>query len=197
MKPYNTSLMLLMLSFSADPVKADDTSVYLDRNSSFVEFKAVGNPSALVILGKGAGIDGELKFSSGGHVDGKAILDLTTLNTGIGLRDSHLKNKYLEVERHKHAEFRPQKVHWRTAADVYMQPVVEQPFSGLLKIRNIEKHIEGTMTSVPKDGKAEATFSFKVSLQDFDIPIPSFAGITVAKDVEVKVMALLQKDKVQ
>jgi polyisoprenoid-binding protein YceI len=185
-----------MLAFSTDPVKANDASVYLDRNSSFVEFKAIGNPSALVILGKGAGIEGEMQFSSNGSIDGKAILDLTSLSTGIGLRDSHLKNKYLDVEHHKHAEFKPQKVYWRTAADVYTQPVVEQPFSGLLKIRNIEKRIEGTMSSVPKDGKAETTFKFTVSLQDFDIAIPSFAGITVAKDVEVKVMALLRKEKV-
>src|SRR3712207_2515733 len=46
-------------------------------------------------------LDGELSMSAQrpGEVDGTLVVDLRTLETGISLRDTHMRDQYLEVQK--------------------------------------------------------------------------------------------------
>ncbi len=179
---------------TASVANAKDSKLRINTQESDIEFKAIGNPSALVVLGKGQGIEGGMVFSEGGSVNGQVIVDLTTLTTGLSLRDKHLKNKYLEVGTFKTAEFSLQKIQWKSAESAMNQPIVEQEFSGIMKIKNVEKVVAGVVSSVPGKDKVNATFKFTILLEDFAITIPSFAGITMAKDVEITANIVLHKE---
>lgn len=75
---------------------APSISVELNAEKSPVGFTAVGRPSALKIKGEGAKATGALK-SAGDSLEGEISANLDVFQTGISLRDHHMKEKYLET----------------------------------------------------------------------------------------------------
>ena len=68
---------------------------------------AIGRPAAIKILGKSKGPSGELKIQKSDQdflVNGEAIIDLDSFETGINMRDQHMKEKYLETGKGKNAK---------------------------------------------------------------------------------------------
>lgn len=61
-------------------------------------FVAKGRPALIAIKGTGDGATGSLNEMNG-TITGEIQFQLKSLKTGIDLRDSHLKDKYLEVEK--------------------------------------------------------------------------------------------------
>src|SRR5262245_42355900 len=76
--------------------------VELHDASGSIDFFATGWPSALKIHGKGAGPAGTLTLN-GSSATGSLSVDLGTLKTGIALRDRHMKEEYLQVDRYPQA----------------------------------------------------------------------------------------------
>ncbi|MBY0369365.1 YceI family protein [bacterium] len=122
-----------------------------------------------------------------GVVTGKAILALNTLDTGIALRNRHMKEKYLETEKFPNAEF--------TFTELKLPDTLKKgegeanavPFKGVLKIHGVEKPVAGTVDVKLSKDKADMGFKFQTRIPDFAINTPSFLGVTVAEDVEVTV----------
>jgi len=156
-----------------------------------VEFKAVGRPSALKIIGKGTGAAGEVKLA-GTTVSGVFSFDLNTLDTGIKLRNEHMKAKYLETEKFPATILKISDLVLPEGLRAESAEVTEMPFSGVLLLHGVEKIVQG-LASVKRGGKTvgiEARFKIKVS--DYSIAVPSFAGITVADEVDVIVKSIAQ-----
>jgi polyisoprenoid-binding protein YceI len=114
-------------------------------------------------------------------VDGALTVDLQTLETGIGLRDKHLKTNYLEVDkgpefsRARLQDIRVDRLDGTTA------------FRGLLTLHGQTREVSGS-AKIKRDGnkyRLEATFPVKVS--DFQIPEPTYLGVGVADQVMVRV----------
>ncbi len=150
------------------------------------EFLAVGRPSALKINGKGSGPSGELKFSKAGAddmlLDGEVDMDLSSFDTGIGMRDRHMKEKYLEVEKFKTAKLKFQGVK-------IPKSVLESGGSlnvpAMLSLHGIEKPVEVVISLNAKGETLISSSKFKLKLTDYAIEVPKFSGITVADEVEV------------
>jgi hypothetical protein len=158
-RPMNKILFLTL--FLSSPVFAVD----LSKCEQDIKFEATGNPSALKIVG----VD-ESKKGLSGNVErvkddfkGEAIFDLKTLDTGISLRNKHMKEKYLKTDKYPTAKL--------------SFPDRKLTLHGVTKEINPELHVLG--------GKVEA--KFKINLADYKIDIPSFMEITVAKTVDVSV----------
>ncbi len=100
----------------------------------------------------------------------KVVAELKSLKTGMTLRDKHAKDKYLEV-----ATF----------------PVVELVSAigkggkgkGRIKMKNIEKDVEGTYKIEGGELKAD----FPIKLSDFKITGIKYMGIGVEDVVKVRV----------
>ncbi len=150
-----------------------------------VEFNAVGRPSALKIHGKGGAPSAKLQVD-GKTLSGTASFKLETLDTGIKLRNEHMKAKYLEIAKFPEAVLTFQNI--ALPKDLKSNVVLtDVPFTGTLRLHGVEKPVQGK-TSAEKNGKklkVDAMFDLKIS--DFNIPTPGFAGITMAEDVSVKV----------
>jgi polyisoprenoid-binding protein YceI len=151
-----------------------------------VEFTAVGWPSALTIHGKGDGIEGRLAVL-GPSVSGALSFDLSGLSTGIGLRDRHMKEKYLEVAQHPRATLA------LTGVSLASLPVgdrfdpVRVPWDGMLTLHGVTRRVAGE-ARIGRAGNAVKTVAeFTVDIGEFGIEVPSYMGITVAEKVEVKV----------
>lgn len=161
-------------------------AVALDATKGKTEFLAVGRPSALKINGKGAGPTGDLEIKKMGTdfvINGEANVDLSSLDTGIGMRDRHMKEIYLEVEKFKTARilFKDAKI-----ALEKLKSGAETKISALLDLHGQLKPVEVAMTLSKKGDVVASASVFKLKLSEYGIAIPKYAGITVADEVEVR-----------
>jgi polyisoprenoid-binding protein YceI len=150
--------------------------------SGNMTFDAVGKPSMIKIHGEGKQLTGQLNHE-GNTLSGLFLLKLDDLDTGMKLRNEHMRKKYLEVEKYPDAKLKldPLKI----PSDQGSFKGV--PFKGVLTLHGVEKPVDGLADiSIDKTIKSvSAEFSTKVS--DYGILIPSFAGVTMANEVIVKV----------
>ncbi len=190
------SILLVSNSgFSASTPAAAKTVYALDAQQSSVEFIAVGRPSALRIRGKGAKPEGKISFENS-KVSGEFLINLKEFESGISLRDRHMKEKYLEVEKPGNDKAK------LSITEISMTPRQlskpgfsgEGKFSGKLSLHGKEQPVSGSIdlkSTGEHQFKGDAKMKLKIA--DFGIDIPSFSGITVANDVDVAVSFVAKK----
>jgi polyisoprenoid-binding protein YceI len=155
----------------------------LKPEGSSVEFQAKTKPVPITILGKGSSISGQITLD-GDNTFGKLEFGLATLTTGIGKRDEHMKDKYLEVEKFPTASLTIQKTS-SLAGWSKEKPVVNKGyFLGNLNLHGVTKPVTGNF-NVSESGKVEV--QFQVKLTDYGIVKPYFAGISVDDNIDVEV----------
>jgi polyisoprenoid-binding protein YceI len=124
--------------------------------------------------------------AAGAPLGGELSVDLATLDTGIDLRNEHLKNTYLEVGKGQgfdHAvlsgirlgDADPQAIQGKTA------------FTGTFLLHGTTKPVSGEAT-IRRDGKdVRVDASFPVSIAAFGIEEPRYLGVGVRDQVTVNV----------
>jgi hypothetical protein len=171
------SSFLMALCFLCIPLAQAEPLVLVSGEASFT---ATGKPSLIEIKGTGAKLI-PLNTSltrNGTSITGTAMVDLSTLTTGMELRDSHLKDKYLETSEHPWA-----------AITALVADTSTGEFKGDLTIKGQGRPVKGTFKL---DGK-QLTSSFKILLTDYpSIGVPSWLGVTVAEEVQIEVKCTLQ-----
>jgi polyisoprenoid-binding protein YceI len=128
-------------------------------------------------------LSGELGPASDqpGTVHGALRVDLQTLETGIGIRDRHMKDNYLEVEKgpdFSAAMFEDIRVDRLDGRSV---------FSGTLMLHGQRKPISGTAELQQRDGRVRVQAQFPMKISDFEIPTPKYLGVGVRDEIQIKV----------
>ncbi|MFI5007666.1 MAG: YceI family protein [Solirubrobacterales bacterium] len=159
--------------------------VELQNNAGSIEFFATGWPSALRIHGKGTGPDGTLTVKDS-SVSGSMSVDLTSLETGIGLRDRHMKENYLQVDRYPRAVLTLRPLDSKLVPSGVASGPVNVPFEGTLLLHGVEKPVAGHARISRDADQVTANAVFSIKLGEFGIDVPKYLGITVAEKVEVK-----------
>jgi polyisoprenoid-binding protein YceI len=114
-------------------------------------------------------------------LDGDLAVDLQTLETGIGLRDDHLRKKYLEVERGPaYAQARLKNIRVDKLSG-------KTPFRAVLTLHGQTKEITGTADIKPEGDGYRLNASFPVRVSEFGIPEPTYLGVGVKDEVVVRV----------
>lgn len=183
------AITLCVISYGARAAVQSDASITpitmdLAQVKSAVTFVAVATPGSLKIRGEllkdsKDPITGSFVLK-GKVLSGKAKLHLEALDTGIGMRTKHMKEKYLEVPKFPDADLTLNDV---TLSDTGSDKV---PFKGTLLFHGQTKPVEGTLVSSRKDGVLDLNFQFQVSLGNFGIEQPAFMGIKVSDTVDVQ-----------
>lgn len=120
-------------------------------------------------------------------------VDLNTLDTGIGLRNKHMRDNYLETEKYPFAEFTGKISSVPTLNSGTKTPVTA---IGTFKIHGVEREIEvkGTLMKNSK-GELELEGAFDVLLSDYKIEIPKLVFYELAEKQEVTIKATLKPKK--
>ena len=117
--------------------------------------------------------------------DGTSInvtVPLANLTTGIALRDRHMKEKYLEVQKYP------------AAVLTIARSVMKWPASDGQAVADIpgvvQLHGQARPVTVHYEVKGEgssfkASGHFRVNMNDFGITVPSYLGVTVKPEVDV------------
>jgi polyisoprenoid-binding protein YceI len=172
-------LILLILLIWSNPLQAqsyiakDGTAEFIS-NAPMLEFKGTSNNlTGLINLDKNL-------------VD--FYLDLTTLDTGIDLRNQHMRDSYLETDEYPFAEFTGQIV---SEFDPDLSEKQEAKVKGTFKIHGVEREITvpGTITPTPDGLQLDA--SWTVLLNDYNIERPGVVFYKLADEQKVNISILL------
>lgn len=152
-------------------------------------FRATGRPSALKINGTGTAPKGTLTWGKDGKVRGELIMDVASFDTGIEMRTRHMKESYLEVAKYPQSKLTLTEVSL-PQGKVGQNFVAENvPFKGNLTLHGVTKPVIGTARIEQRGKSAIVHAEFPVKISDYAIPVPVFAGITVADDVALTIDA--------
>ena len=147
----------------------------LNSSDSTVEFLAVGRPSLIKIRGSAdeSSLDGRLRIDQG-TLSGTATVKLDAFDTGIELRNRHLREKYFETQKYPEArlELEPTRLTGEST-----------PFAGRLTLHGVTRAVTGTVSHA--GGAPPFAFDLQLKLSDFGIPVPKFMGITVGENVSI------------
>ncbi len=175
-------LLSLIVSFSTQAAVKYQFEPTLGK----VEFKTKGWPNLITIKGEGTGVTGTL-MEDGKKVSGDLVFNLDTLKTGISLRDDHMKNKYLQVEKHPEAKLSLSQV------EVPENLNGEFDFMGELELHGTKKSVKGQAELEEEDGQLVIKGSIPIKLSEFNIDTPSYKGITVAENVNINFESKVKK----
>jgi polyisoprenoid-binding protein YceI len=119
-------------------------------------------------------------------LDGSLTVDLRTMDTGIALRNDHLREKYLEVD--KGAGYDQ-----AVLSDVVLQglnadaPAGKGSFTGSLMLHGVKKTVTGPVEIRQAGTGWRVRASFPLNLPDYNIDKPRYLGVGVKDTVQVSV----------
>jgi polyisoprenoid-binding protein YceI len=135
---------------------------------------------------KTTALNGELAIDSQNQAElaGSLSVDLRTLQTGIKLRDTHMRENYLEVQKpgYEHATLSNIRLDGNTSA-----PVAKVAFTGVLAVHGLQRNVAGTADIRRVGDSLRVQASFPVKVSEFEIASPSYLGVGVRDEVTVAV----------
>jgi len=183
------SFLLFALIISASVFAAPFDATYdLSKGRSAVEFLSLADPSSLKIKGRSKAenlVLGSLKLENA-KLSGSATYKVTEFDTGIELRNRHLREK-LEFDKFPNSKFELDPVTLPAGFLSESPKSSTLPFTGKLTLHGVTKPVSGELKVDDKPSEPKFEFFFNVSLKDFEIKPPSFLGVTVKDTVEVMV----------
>lgn len=133
----------------------------------------------------GGSFEARTRSLQGSLADGFSV-DLRTLDTGIGLRNDHLRNRYLEVG--KGDGFDKAVVSDIGLPDIDLESFQgKTTFTGTLLLHGTRKMIAGQVQIRRSPSSVRVEASFPVKLADFGIAKPQYLGVGVRDTVEARV----------
>lgn len=156
--------------------------INLSEVSNVVTFQAVIRPGGAKINGTPGTevqkpLEGLLEVKDN-KASGNAAFKLKAFSTGISLRDSHLKEKYLQVEQFPDAKLK---------MNSFVLSETGAPFEGTLTMHGKENKVSGIVKSKKVNKKYEMVFDFNVNIKDYGIEVPSYLGVRVEETVKIEV----------
>ncbi|MBL8916556.1 MAG: YceI family protein [Archangium sp.] len=105
------------------------------------------------------------------------IVPLEDIETGIGLRNSHMK-KYLNAEQYPNAEL--------IVSASLLKAGVGQKGVGTFTVKGTPRDVDISYDAKKVPGGMAVQAKFAIDIKNHGIAVPTYAGITVKKDVTIE-----------
>jgi polyisoprenoid-binding protein YceI len=162
-----------VLSLSAVIAVAFAAHAKFAANGGDVQFNATG-PGGLKITGTTTQISVK---EDGANV--VVTVPLGNLDTGIALRNKHMKEKYLETDKYPNAEL--------VVAKSALKADGGGSATGTMKIHGKSKDVSFTYNA-KKGGSGIAVDGVAhINIKEFGVEVPSYLGVTVKPEVDLNV----------
>jgi polyisoprenoid-binding protein YceI len=132
---------------------------------------------------KSEAVSGEVSLGSDqpGALKGAMSVDLRTLKTGIGMRDRHMRDNYLEVAKGPGFEM-------ATIEGIQIEKLDgKTTFNGTLVLHGERHAVTGSATIARERGGYNVEAEFPVKVSEFNIPKPTYLGVGVQDQIRIKI----------
>lgn len=118
------------------------------------------------------------------RLTGRVEMDLSTVDTGIALRNQHLREKYLEVAKGAGYDTAVlSEIRFHDAADAGFAG--KTPFTATLLLHGVTRAIAGSAEVVHEGANRRVKVVFPLELTDFGVEPPMYLGVGVASKLRV------------
>lgn len=131
-------------------------------------------------------ITGALRSTEMTALDGTVVVDLADLDTGIALRNEHLRDTYLEVGRGPDFS-RAVMSDIRVSGIDLASPAGKGSFEAMLALHGVMRAVRGQVEVRRAGQGSRIQASFPVVLKEFGIAEPRYLGVGVRDEVTVQV----------
>lgn len=179
---FAVSILLSCLLVSVAP---DTHAQVYQGKEGYVEFQSEARDETVV--GKCNYLQGKVSLDEN-ILD--FYVDLTTLKTGIDLRDEHMRENYLETHKYPYAEFYGKMV---DKFDPDKDEKQEVTAKGEFTVHGVTREItvDGTIMPTKEGIRLEAKWDLK--LDDYNIPIPEVLHYRLSNDLDVRIYIKLEQ----
>jgi polyisoprenoid-binding protein YceI len=120
------------------------------------------------------------------QLNGDLSMNLATIETGISLRNQHLREKYLEIAKGRGYDRAVLSAIQLDDADGAAF-AGRSRFSGMLLLHGVSQRVTGTADVRPEGAGRRVKAEFTLTLTDFGITPPEYLGVGVAGKLLIKV----------
>ncbi len=155
----------------------------LHGNKGTASFKAAG-PAGMDIVGKTSDIT-----VSETNQDVLVKVALARLDTGISLRNKHMREKYLEVTKYPNAELVVKR------SDLKVPEAgreVQSEADGEMRIHGRSRRVRFNYHAKNTNDGLNVVGSTRIDIREYGIQVPSYLGITVKPNVDISVQFAAQ-----
>jgi hypothetical protein len=147
------------------------------RGTPAVQFRATGN-RGLKVTGRSP----TLWVSDNGHVI-SVMVPLASLRTGVGLRDTHMRNKFLQTAQYPDIRL---DVPWAVVRRPPPGGTVTAEASGLLHLHGRTRPLPFRYTARDEGTVTTVVGTFRLDIRDYGIQQPHFLGIRLTPLVDAE-----------
>jgi hypothetical protein len=174
MRTKHSRLLPLLLSLTA-LLSLPVLAAAQKKGDSSATFNAKG-PAGFKLEGKTS----DLKLQDDGQML-RIIVPLANMKTGIDLRDQHMREKYLEVQKYPDAVLAVPWSEIKLPADGQSSSAKGK---GKMTLHGQTKDVTFSYTVQRKGSDYQVTGNTPLNIKEFGIDIPSYLGVTVKPDIE-------------
>ena len=116
-------------------------------------------------------------------------VDLNSLDTGIGLRNRHMRENYLHTDKHPFTHFSGK----LTSAEQRDNGVYQVGVDGTMFIHGVEKPVAVDGQMIPAENGFRIQTRFTVALSDYDIEIPQLMFMKIDENMRLELDFFVKK----
>ena len=177
-----TLVMLLILLFFNNSIFAIEYQVDRNKNNTV---KFISDAPIEEFEGVTSSIDGYIKINSLKDLSENFIyfeVDLNTLDTGIGLRNRHMRDNYLETDKHQFTYFEGQFESIKNVSKNNFRVVV----TGKMFIHGVTNNITIEGKFLKTNDGFRITSMFTVKLTDYEIEVPEMMFMKINETMKLE-----------
>jgi polyisoprenoid-binding protein YceI len=173
-------------------VAPQSQKIDLAGEESSVEFVAVVKPGSIRINGNGAKLAGTVTVSEKSLI-ADLVVHLKDFQTGISLRDKHMKEKFLEVDKYPDATLKITEMPLPQSPMKAALNLKAVPFKGVLNLHGVDNAVSGTADIDSTGASVLVDVKTATTISAHKIEKPGYLGVTVADDVDITAHLKLKK----
>ena len=109
-------------------------------------------------------------------------VDLNTIDTGIGLRNRHMRDNYLETDKHQFAKYNGKLSEVKKNVDGQFEIVTK----GKMAIHGVERELEAIGKVTVENGIYRLQCDFELKLTDYEIKVPKLMFMKIDENMKLK-----------
>ncbi|MBR9976432.1 MAG: YceI family protein [Bacteroidetes bacterium] len=185
-------LLAIFVSMPASPLQAQKTEYHVDRSANNM-VKFVSDAPVEDFEGVTDNIDGYLVYQGDDPTADSDLyfeVDLRTLDTGIGLRNRHMREDYLHTDKYPHAKFNGRIVEASSSSGKTNVKV-----RGTMDIHGVKRPMEVKGSFSGSGDRLRIRTTFDVKLTEHKIEVPQFMFLKIDENMELALDFTLKKAK--
>ncbi|HEX3073870.1 MAG TPA: YceI family protein [Ignavibacteriales bacterium] len=184
------ALILIALVYAA-PLLATEYNVDKSKKNSV---KFISDAPIEDFEGVTDNIDGYLIYEGEDVANGSSLYfetDLRTIDTGIGLRNRHMRENYLETDKYPMAQYKGK----ITKAVKKPNGEYEVETDGEMTIHGVTRNMKSKGTIINQGDGLKIRTNFPIKLSDYKIDIPQVMFMKINEEMKLELIFHLKKVK--